>query len=337
MSDPAVSIIVPFRDAASTVAEALESILSQTLPSFELLAIEDRSSDQSAAILEAAAAGDARIRLLSSGGRGLIAALNTGLEQARADLVARMDADDIMMPTRLEEQHRRMTEEPGLTILGSQVELFPETSIRAGYREYVRSQNDCLTREQIEAHRYVESPFAHPSVMMRRRLVIGAGGYRDGSFPEDYELWLRLLAGGARMEKLPRVLLRWRESSGRASRVDPRYSREAFDRLRADWLARDSRLDSGRPLAIWGAGRRTRQRAAHLLGHGKTPTVWIDIDPKKIGHTIDGVPVVAPQWLDRDPKPFVLVYVATHGAREIVAGRLTALGYAIGADWLPVG
>lgn len=337
MSDPSVSIIFPFRDAGSTVAEAIESIRSQTLHSFELLAIDDGSSDDSAAIVEAARENDARIRLLSPGRQGLVPALNIGLAEARSDLVARMDADDVMLPARLEEQHRRMKEDAGLAVLGSRVELFPEESIRAGYREYVRWQNDCTTHEQIETHRYLESPFAHPSVMMRRSVVMAAGHYRDGPFPEDYELWLRLLANGARMEKVPRVLLRWRESPLRASRMDPRYSREAFDRLRAEWLARDPRLHAGRPIAIWGAGRRTRIRAAHLVRRGIAPAVWIDIDPRKIGRRIDDVPVVGPEWLDLEQKPFVLVYVATHGAREIIAERLTALGYAIGRDWLPVG
>lgn len=334
---PAVSVVLPFRDAESTVEEAVGSILEQTFRDFELIAIDDGSSDRSAAVIEALAATDHRIRLIGTARSGLVGALNAGLAEARADLVARMDADDVMLPSRLEEQVDRMRRFPELAVLGCRVELFPDDAIRAGYREYVRWQNDCVTHEQIGAHRYLESPFAHPTVMFRRELVASAGGYREGPFPEDYELWLRLLAAGTRMEKLPRVLLRWRESTGRASRIDPRYSREAFDRLRADWLARDPRLDSGRPLAIWGAGRRTRLRAAHLVPLGRSPAAWIDIDPKKIGRSIDGVPVVAPEWLGRDPKPFVLVYVATHGARELVAERLTGLGYAIGLDWLPVG
>jgi FlaA1/EpsC-like NDP-sugar epimerase len=133
------------------------------------------------------------------------------------------------------------------------------------------------------------------------------------------------------------VLLHWRESTGRLTRTDPRYSRAAFARLRTDYLARDPRLHSGRPLAICGAGRRTRQRAQLLLDHGFRPVAWIDIDPRKIGNSVHGVPVHAPQWLDRADKPFVLSYVTNHGARDIIAAQLQAMGYLRGRDYLMVG
>ena len=173
-----------------------------------------------------------------------------------------------------------------------------------------------------------------------RDCVIAAGAYRAGAFPEDYELWLRLLHLGHRMEKLPQVLLDWRESETRLSRVSENYSRTAFDRLRADYLSQDMRLNN-RPIAFWGAGRKTRQRASYLLDKGFEPAVWIDIDPKKIGNRINGVDVVEPAWLDREivdgDNPFVLNYVTNHGARDIARTYLHRLGYMMGRDYLEVG
>lgn len=332
-----VSIVMPFRDAAQTLGECLTSIAGQTLADWELVAIDDGSSDGSAAIVEAASREDRRIRILSPGRVGLVAALNLGLEQSLAPLVARMDADDRMAPERLALQVEHLRRSPSVDLVSCQVRLFPQSEILDGYREYVRWQNECLTAGDVAAGIYVESPFAHPTVVFRRDVVVEAGGYRDGDFPEDYELWLRLFASGRRMEKIPRVLLDWRESAARLSRTDERYARPAFDRLRAAYLSRDPRLLASRPVAFWGAGRRTRQRARHLLARGVSPCAWIDIDPRKIGNTFEGAEVYPPEWLDRPDRPFVLVWVSSHGARDLIASRLGELGYRGGDDWIGVG
>jgi len=335
---PAVSIVLPFRSEAAHLPECLASVRAQTLVDWELLAIDDGSDDASAAIVQSFAAEDARVRLLRPGRVGLVAALNLGLAEARAPLLARMDADDVMHPDRLRAQAAYLHAARDVALAGTQVELFPADEVRGGYLEYVRWQNAVVEPGQVAAELYVESPFAHPSVMARTEVLRAAGGYANGPFPEDYELWLRLHAAGHRMGKVPRVLLRWRERGGRTSRVDPRYARGAFDRLRADYLARDMRVISGREIVVWGAGRRSRLRARLAIDRGVRPVAWIDIDPRKIGHRVWGWPVHPPEWLaGRDPRPFILVYVNRHGARELIAPRLRAMGYRAGEDWLGVG
>ncbi len=336
MRSPPITVLLPFRNAGATLAECLDSVLAQSLGDFELLALNDHSDDGSEQLVAQYALRDRRVRLLHAGGRGLVTALNQGLAEARAPLIARMDADDLMHRERLAEQYRFLRAHPELDLVATQVRLFPEERLQAGFCEYVRWQNGCLASTDVADEIYVESPFAHPSVLFRRARVLALGGYRDGAFPEDYELWLRMAHAGCPMAKVPRVLLHWREGEQRLTRVDPRYSREAFDRLRARYLARDPRLQ-GRPLAYWGAGRKTRRRADHLIRHGFPPSAWIDIDPRKIGNRLHGVPVVAPSWLAREQRPFVLSYVTNHGAREDIAGRLAALGYRRGRDYLMVG
>jgi hypothetical protein len=267
-----------------------------------------------------------------------VACLNAGLAEARAPLVARMDADDVMDGERLALQWRYMREHPEVDLVASRVRAFPGDRLRAGMREYLRWQNACLASDALRDEIYVECPITHPSVMYRRAAVLDAGGYRDGDFPEDYELWLRLHHKGSRMAKIDRCLLEWRQHDASLSRRDPRYARDAFDRLRADYLARDRRLAEGRPLAFWGAGRRTRRRARHLIARGVAPHIWIDVDPRKIGNRIRGVPVAAPEWLrERRPRPFVLAWVARHGARERITGALATMGYERGEDYLAVG
>jgi glycosyltransferase involved in cell wall biosynthesis len=341
MHRPSVSVLLPYRDAEGTLGECIASIEAQTLRDHEVLAVDDHSRDGGPERVAAWAARDARIRPLTHPGHGLVDALNFGLEAARSEWVARMDADDRMHPRRLAEQAAHLARHPGLAVLGCRVRLFPAQAVRAGYREYVAWQNRQIAPADIAEEVYVESPLAHPSVMLRRRRILDLGGYRHGPFPEDYELWLRLVHAGEPMAKLPRVLLDWREGEARLSRTDPRCARAALDRLRADYLARDVRLarvrTGSRGLVVWGAGRRTRRRAGLLLERGYSPTAWVDIDPRKIGNRVEGVPVVPPQWLDRQPRPYVLVYVTNHGARELIAARLATLGYRRGRDYLMVG
>lgn len=335
---PLVSVLLPFHNAAETIGECVDSILAQTLTGFEVIAVNDFSDDATLNVLQQVS--DERLKIIDNASRGLVSALNTGLACCAAPLVARMDADDIMHVNRLEQQHDYMRRHHDIVLLATRAQKFPQASIRNGYREYMRWQNSVLTSEDIVNQIYIESPFAHPSVMYRRDSVIAAGAYRHGKFPEDYELWLRLLHLGHRMEKLPQVLLDWRESDTRLSRVSENYSRTAFDRIRAHYLSQDKRIHN-RPIAFWGAGRKTRQRAKYMIDKDFEPAVWIDIDPKKIGNRINGVEVVEPAWLERPivdgDKPFVLNYVTNHGARDIARTYLDRIGYVIGRDYLEVG
>ncbi|NIR28216.1 MAG: glycosyltransferase [Gammaproteobacteria bacterium] len=338
---PSVSIVMPFRDAADTLDECLESIAAQSLSSWELVAVDDGSRDGAREALGRRALEDPRIRILPNPGRGLVAALNAGLRAARAELVARMDADDRMLPGRLAAQVEHLERHPQVTLVACRVEAFPRGRLREGMREYLRWQNACITPVDMREEIYVEAPMVHSSVMFRRSRVLALGGYREGDFPEDYDLWLRLARAGDSMSKQRRVLHEWRQRPHSLSRTDRRYRRAAFDRLRATYLATDPRLATSRPLAIWGAGRRTRRRARALQEHGLSPVVWVDIDPRKIGNRVGGIPVVDPGWLAGSApdalRPFVLSYVASHGARTEIGGYLRRTGYERGRDYLMVG
>ncbi len=338
MINPEVSILLPCRNAQETLPACIDSIRQQTFGRFEVVAVDDHSEDRTGALLQQAAMADSRFRLLRSPEPGLVPTLNYGLDQARCDLIARMDADDLMHPRRLELQATHLQDNPGVDVLGSRVHGFPEEVLTDGFIEYLRWQNACIAETAIRNDIYLESPLAHPSVMFRRTVIQDAGGYLNGDFPEDYELWLRLIHRGARIEKLPQTLLDWRDDPDRTSRQDPRYSRQNFDRLRARYLIRDQRLAENRDqIAIWGAGRITRKRAGHLLELGIRPVVWVDIDPNKIGNRLDGVPVVDPSWLRREDRPFVLSYVAVHGARECIEADLHRMDYRKGEHYLHVG
>lgn len=335
---------MPVRDGARTVARAVDGVRAQTFPDWELIAVDDGSRDGTVEILKAFARSDPRIRVLVRPREGIVSALNAGIAAvSRGELIARMDADDEMHPDRLAEQVAFLDAPPnrGIGVAGCLVEHGGDAQAAAGYALHVAWLNSLVTPEEIALNRFVESPLAHPSVMFRRELVERHGGYRDGSFPEDYELWLRWLDAGVRMAKVPRVLLRWNDPPERASRTDPRYSPEAFFATKAPWIARWLKrhgLGSGstRKLWVWGAGRPTRKRADLLAAEGIPPAGYIDIDPRKATEAIGGTgrPVLLADELPPPSEAFVLGYVASRGARDLVRSALTRRGYAEGRDFL---
>ena len=179
---PLISILLPFHNEAETLDECLRSIQGQTFTDFELLAVDDSSTDESSSIIQKQALRDPRIRLLRSPARGLVPALNYGLAQANSPLIARMDADDLMYPDRLQRQYDFLQAHPEIDMIGACARLFPESEIDAGYREYIRWQNLCLSPEDISADIYVESPFAHPTVMFLAGVFSGPT-YSSHSLP----------------------------------------------------------------------------------------------------------------------------------------------------------
>jgi cellulose synthase/poly-beta-1,6-N-acetylglucosamine synthase-like glycosyltransferase len=333
---PTVSVVLPVFDAAPTLPAALESLRAQSERDWEVVAVDDGSSDGSLETLHAYARRDARIRVLATPHHGLVPALTAGLEVARGPFIARMDADDVSLPERLACQRRHLERHPGVGLVAARVAFEGDPERQAGYARYVAWTNALLTHEEIALGRFVESPLIHPSVMFRRELVGRLGGYAAGAFPEDYELWLRWLDAGVRMEKLPETLLRWRDRPGRLSRRDPRYAAEAFYRLKARYLARW--LAAHNPhhpsVVVWGGGRLTRRRAGHLSAQGIAVSAWVDIDPRKIGATPGGAPVLAPHALPPPGRAFVVSYVGSRGARDEIEGVLRARGYRPGDHYI---
>lgn len=339
LASPAVSVVLPVRNGAATIGRAVASVQNQAFAEWELLVVDDGSSDETYEIVAGIARDDSRVRVLATDGRGIVAALNAGLAAARGEFIARMDADDHSLPDRLAAQVDFLREAVNLDIglVSCRVALGGDRMASAGYALYVDWINALLTPEQIALNRFVESPLAHPSVMFRREVVERHGGYRDGDFPEDYELWLRWLDAGVKMAKVPEELLCWNDSPERLSRRDSRYDPEAFFRVKAEWIAREvKRISGARRLLVWGAGRPTRKRAAHLAAHGVRIAGYIDVDAKKTTAAIGGtgLPVIGYEALSPPEDAFVLGYVTSRGAREFIRAELRARGFVEGRDFL---
>lgn len=327
---------MPVFNAASTVERAVESLRRQTFPDWELVVVDDGSTDATRTVLMRLGRGEPRLRLRLMPHVGLVRALREGLAEVRGELIARMDADDESLPDRLAAQTTFLQRHPRAGLVGSLVEFGGDRATAGGYALHVDWMNSVVTPEDIALNRFVESPFAHPSVMFRRGLLERHGGYREGDFPEDYELWLRWLDAGVVMAKVPQVLLRWNDPPERLSRTDGRYGAEAFYRCKAEYLARwiKGHVAPGRRLLVWGAGRPTRKRAEHLTRHGLGIEGYIDIDPRKVGRDLAGRRVISPDELPVPGAVFVVGFVAKRGAREVARGHLGARGFVEGRDFL---
>lgn len=336
MTDPIVSVVMPVRNAMRTIERAVSSIRRQTLPGWEMIAVDDGSQDATALLLDKAARTDSRIRVVRIPHGGITAALNEGISLANGRFIARMDADDISSPERLESQVRFLDAHMEVGVAGSLVAFGGDRRESAGFALHVDWLNTLVSHTQILLNRFVESPFAHPSVMFRHDLVAKHGGYLHGDFPEDYELWLRWLDAGVVMAKVPRVLLTWTDSATRLSRTNPRYRPAAFYRCKAAYLSRWLRghVDDNRKILIWGAGRPTRQRADFLTAHGIEIEGYIDIDPRKQGRVLRGRRIIAPDDLPPPEEVFVLGYVSKRGARDLIRRSLVAKRFVEGQDFL---
>jgi glycosyltransferase involved in cell wall biosynthesis len=312
---PLVSVLLPVRDARATLPSCLRSLRRQTLPAHEVIAVDDGSADGSGELLEQAAARDGRLRVVHTPPRGLVAALNTALGHARAQLLARMDADDLAHPRRLELQAARLRAEPGLGVLATRVRHWTtEAGATGGMAAYVRWSNTLIEHEDIVRDLLVESPLVHPSVMMRAALLRRLGGYRAFDGPEDYDLWLRARAAGARFAKLEPALLRWRDGPGRLTRTDARYAARRFLALKLAALE-EAHLVPRRPLVVWGAGKVGKAWARALLQRGHALQAFVEVDPRKIGQRIHGAPVVRCAEAGRWREALHLSAVGQRGAR----------------------
>ncbi|MEW6750235.1 MAG: glycosyltransferase [Candidatus Latescibacterota bacterium] len=336
---PQVSVLLPVFDAEATLAAALDTLLAQTLQEFEVVAVDDGSGDASGAVLREYERRDCRIRCITAPHEGLIPALNRGLAACRAPLVARMDADDLCHPHRLESQCRWLRQDPSLSVLGSLVEPFPTPSVGEGFRIYVGWLNGLISHEEITREIFIESPIVHPSAVVRRAEVLRLGGYQDRGWAEDYDLWLRYHAAGARFAKVPEVLVSWREHPGRVTHRDSRYAVENFLRAKAHYLVYGP-LRQRDALFVWGAGRTGRRLSKHLIRAGWRPQAFVDIHPQKVGGSVRQVPVVAPEALAhlwaQHRRPLLLAAVASRGARQLIRGQLGTLGLRECEDFLCV-
>jgi len=328
---PRVSILLPCHNAGADLDRAIASIVQQTFSDWELLLINNASTDESAVIAQRWADRDPRIKPLQEPRVGIAHALNLGLAHITGTVIARMDADDVSHPERLAKQVAYLDAHPEIGVLGTRTAFVSTMPESRGMQAFVDWQNGILSPQEHYMKRFVDAPLAHPTVMFHRELVQAHGGYDAGPLPEDHELWLRWMDAGVRFAKLPEELLTWNDHAQRLSRTHPNYSADAFFDTKAKWLARwMMRTLNGRPVIIAGTSGLCRDRAEKLEAEGIVVSAFTDVKPREV----PGYNFIPHEELPPAGAAFVVSFISQRGAGDRIAEFLASRGLAEGADFI---
>ena len=268
---------MPVRNDAAMLRNSLTDIENQSFTNYELVVVDDGSTDETPVLLEKASQDDSRIRMIRTESQGIVSALNTGLIECKGTYIARMDADDRMQITRLEKQLELMQKDPELELIGCRVEGFtdkgplPESAVH-----YQSWSNSLMSHQQIESDLFAESPIVHPTFFATRKLFNKIGGYSNNPWAEDYDFILRAYGGGAKLAKHPEILVRKYFAPGRLSRVEAMYKRPAMFDAKAHYLLEFGRLKKRRGVLIVGSGPTGRQAAQSFENRGVRLLGFVD-------------------------------------------------------------
>lgn len=283
---PAISVVMPAYNTERYVDEAVSSILAQTFTDWELVAIDDHSTDNTKRILDSYAASDPRIRVVTTVGKGFVDALRTGVEASHGGLIARMDSDDRSAPTRLERQWEFLQAHPEVGLLGTSVRVIDSEGVTLSAIRYPSS--DAIIRLALRH----ETTFAHGAVVMNRHALLAVGGHRHDAYPaDDYELWCRLVTSGVRAANLDEPLYDYRvndtgisrtqtaEQIAMARAVGRSYGNTLADRPTLREI-RDELMELSRRVSSGEVDPRALRRAAQSLQAGSG--AWLRNSPSSM-------------------------------------------------------
>ena len=322
---PLVSVVLPFYNAPF-LKEAVDSIINQSFHDFELILIDNGSTDNSMEVAKTFLE-HSKVSLVQEPRRGVAYAANKGIELARGAYIARMDSDDLSYVNRLKLQVERLNQDQSVSVVSGLVDYLGPNE-NEGFIHYVNWLNTIKSVEDINLNQFVEFPLANPTLMIRKDIFRKFGMYEDGDFPEDYEFFLRMQANGIRMEKIDKSVLIWRDTAGRLTRTNDRYSQDALFRIKAKYLVKWLAINNPfyPEVYIWGAGRLSRRRSNYLLQEDVKVIKYIDFkETDQILH-YESIPDAK--------KAFIVSYVANRGAREEIRLFLNQKGYKEGYNFI---
>lgn len=335
---PLVSILLPVKQWRDTTSEAVASLLSQTVSSFEILLIGKDDVQQILAKLP----NDNRIRGIARQGSGIVAALNTGLAAATGTYIARMDDDDVAYPTRLEAQLDYLKAHPEVQLCAGKIRFIDSTggteNVQTGNRRYANWLNALSGNEAIRAACYTECPMPHPTWLAHRNIWQSLNGYREFDGPEDYDFILRAMINGVVMGKPGDVVQDWREHAERLTYSDQRYRREAFTQCRA-WAATQSNsglnLHTGRKVWLCGTGKNARDWHDALLDQHVQVSGFVDIKPTNASRFKRDKPIIGYEDLpQRRENALVITALSEPAARSQLRTYFDQQQWIAGRDYI---
>nr|WP_321235457.1 glycosyltransferase family 2 protein [uncultured Psychroserpens sp.] len=284
MNQHLISILTPFKNTELFLVECLDSILSQNYHDWELLIVDDHSTDKSYDIVSAYAKKDKRIKLFKNTGHGIIDALRLAFSESSGNYITRMDSDDIMHPKKLSTLLENLQTYGKQHIALGLVSYFSVHGIGEGYQKYEAWLNN-LTRSGLNySEIYKECVIPSPCWMLHRDDFLACEAFTPNRYPEDYDLAFRFYKNSIKCIPSKTILHHWRDYSTRASRTDEHYAENHFLELKVDYFL-ELNYTPSRPLTIWGAGKKGK-KVVQLLKQKDVAFIWICDNPKKIGKHI---------------------------------------------------
>lgn len=323
MQNGLVSIVIPFKNTAHFLPECLGSISKQTYRSWEILAVNDGSTDQSLEIVDSHAKRDSRIKVYQNKGKGIISALQTGYSHASGSFVTRMDSDDVMQFNRLEVMIMSLTQYGKGHISVGQVKYFSQRGISDGYHRYEKWLNGLTALGTNYSEIYKECVIPSPCWMAYRSDFESCEGFLPNRYPEDYDLTFRFYEKGLKVIPCKEVLHLWRDYDDRTSRTHEHYAQNYFLDIKIHYFLKLDHQPS-RPLVVWGAGFKGKRIAKSLLATDLDFT-WLCDNPKKIDKKIYGKKMQHFRTMEVLENPQSIITVANENAQKEIRAYVNSL------------
>ncbi|MEM9545408.1 MAG: glycosyltransferase family 2 protein [Bacteroidota bacterium] len=272
---------MPVRNAGPFLSECLGSIRNQSITDWELIAVNDHSTDNSNQILKAHSKVDHRIKFIQNEGVGIISALKIGYQFSSGRFITRMDADDRMPSHKLEILYSILCRHGQGSLSTGKVKYISENALGDGYRKYEQWLNGLCDTNNHYMDIYKECVIPSPCWMMFRSDFEAIGGFDSDRYPEDYDLCFRMYAHKIKVEASHEILHVWRDHGGRASRNDENYADNRFLDLKLNYFLELDYTSSER-LVLWGAGKKGKY-LARILIQRNISFDWVTNNAKKVG------------------------------------------------------
>jgi glycosyltransferase involved in cell wall biosynthesis len=309
-----ISILTPFKNTAEFLPECLDSILKQSYPNWELLIVDDGSTDESYAIVKSYSQRDARIKLLSNQGHGIIDALKFAFENCHGEYITRMDSDDIMTSNKLEVLLKKLLSNGRKHLAVGLVNYFSKDGINDGYERYEQWLNDLTSKGTNYSEIYKECVIPSPCWMIHKDDLLACDAFSPNRYPEDYDLAFRFYKNEMKCIPCDTIMHQWRDYPTRTSRTHEHYAENHFLDIKLHYFL-DLDYDQSRVLTLWGAGFKGKQ-IAKLLKKQSIPFIWVCNNPKKIGKHIYDIELQNFSYLSELNNPQCIVTVANDQSQE---------------------
>lgn len=278
-----ISIVMPIKNAEKYLKDCINSIINQNFKDWELLAVNDHSSDGTLSLLELYAQEDKRIQFFNNQGKGIIDALQLAYSKSSGAYITRMDADDIMPYDKLAKMFTALQNKPNTLVTGK-VKYIADDKLFDGYKAYEEWLNSLVDNKTHFKEIYKECVIPSPCWMISRADFENCGAFRSSRYPEDYDLSFRFYENKLNLVPIDDVMHIWRDHSTRASRNDSNYSDNAFLDIKMHYFIKLD-LNKNKKLVLWGAGKKAK-KIAQILQKENIDFIWACNNEKKIGHQI---------------------------------------------------